>query len=179
MNNTHLFSSLAEKYKYRPGYPPQLLSILRDNHGLKQQHVIADIGSGTGLFAKLFLEAGNTVYCIEPNKEMFEKCVQSLRSYNNFKPLLKTAEHTSLQDNCVNFISIAQALHLFDSKKTREECLRIGKGNVPVILAWNFADLQSEYFRDYRLFLSRHTNYNANQPIEEIENQHLEELDQK
>ena len=34
--------------------------------------VIADIGSGTGLSARLFLVNGNRVYGIEPNREMRE-----------------------------------------------------------------------------------------------------------
>ena len=32
--------------------------------------MIADIGSGTGLSAEMFLKNGNTVFGVEPNREM-------------------------------------------------------------------------------------------------------------
>ena len=59
---TERFSDrVADYVRYRPGYPPELLECLRRNCGLKPQWVVADVGSGTGLLAKIFLENGNRV----------------------------------------------------------------------------------------------------------------------
>jgi len=56
------FSNRVENYaKYRPGYPPEMLEFFRSDLGLTRDSVLADIGSGTGLSAKPFLENGNVV----------------------------------------------------------------------------------------------------------------------
>jgi len=40
--------------RYRPGYPSELLGALRKECDLRSDHVIADIGSGTGFLSELF-----------------------------------------------------------------------------------------------------------------------------
>ena len=52
---------VADYVRYRPGYPPALLNLLRAECGLRPGHVIADIGSGTGKLSELFLANGNAV----------------------------------------------------------------------------------------------------------------------
>ena len=65
------FSSRVEDYvRYRPGYPREVLDVLRDGCGLTAESVVVDVGSGTGLLAQLFLENGNVVYGVEPNAAM-------------------------------------------------------------------------------------------------------------
>ncbi|HUM71766.1 MAG TPA: class I SAM-dependent methyltransferase, partial [Chloroflexota bacterium] len=57
---TKRFSNRVEHYvKYRPGYPTAVLASMRDEWGLTETAVIADIGSGTGLLTRLFLDNGN------------------------------------------------------------------------------------------------------------------------
>jgi len=47
---TTRFSSRVDNYiKHRPGYPPGLLAILAEHHGLTPASTIADLGSGTGI----------------------------------------------------------------------------------------------------------------------------------
>ncbi len=50
---------VADYVRYRPGYPAAVLDLLRAECGLRPGHVIADIGSGTGLLSELFLKNGN------------------------------------------------------------------------------------------------------------------------
>ena len=70
---TDRFSDRVENYvKYRPGYPPGVLALMREEMALTPSSVVADIGSGTGLLARLFLENGCAVYGVEPNREMRE-----------------------------------------------------------------------------------------------------------
>ena len=74
------FSRRVENYiKYRPGYPPAILDLLRRECQLTTQAVIADIGSGTGLLTKLFLNHGNRVFGIEPEPEMRAAAIYLLR----------------------------------------------------------------------------------------------------
>jgi predicted RNA methylase len=58
-------SRVADYVRYRPSYPPELVPWIADGCGLTPQYVIADIGSGTGLFAAVFLRFGCRVYGVE------------------------------------------------------------------------------------------------------------------
>ena len=77
------FSNRVENYvKYRPGYPKEVLQTFRAEMNLTEDSVIADIGSGTGISAKVFLENGNEVYGIEPNAAMREAAENFLRRFS-------------------------------------------------------------------------------------------------
>ena len=55
MDYKQRFSDRVENYiKYRPGYPDEIIPTLQLEIGLMADDIIADIGSGTGLSAKLF-----------------------------------------------------------------------------------------------------------------------------
>ncbi len=70
---TQRFSSRVTNYvKYRPSYPAAIIDLLTAECGLSTDSIVADVGSGTGLLAELFLKAGNRVLGIEPNREMRE-----------------------------------------------------------------------------------------------------------
>src|ERR1035437_4108212 len=82
-SSTARFSDRGEDYvRYRPGYSPEVLDLLRAECGLQPSHIVADIASGTGMFTRLLLENGNSVFAVEPNTEMREMGVRQLESYN-------------------------------------------------------------------------------------------------
>jgi ubiquinone/menaquinone biosynthesis C-methylase UbiE len=57
MDSRQRFSSRVDNYiKYRPGYPDEVVATLRETCGLQPAMSIADVGSGTGLLARMFLE---------------------------------------------------------------------------------------------------------------------------
>lgn len=151
------FSNRAADYaRYRPGYPREALDVLRTWCGLKPEHVIADIGSGTGLLTKLFLENGNHVFGVEPNAEMRAAGEEFLRSHKNFTSIAGSAEATSLPDDSVDFVAAAQAFHWFDLEPTRREFQRILKPHGRVIIVWNERLLDTTPFlRDYEALLHR------------------------
>lgn len=135
---TERFSSRVENYiKYRPGYPQGVVNLLEEECGLTQQSVIADIGSGPGNLSKLFLENGNAVYCVEPNREMREAGERLLGSYQNFKSITGTAEATTLADGSIDFVTAGQAFHWFDRKLARAEFMRILKPGGWTVIIWN------------------------------------------
>jgi SAM-dependent methyltransferase len=138
VDSTTRFSSRVVNYvRYRPGYPPEVLETLQTECALTSRSVIADAGSGTGLLAKLFLENGNRVYGVEPNKEMREAGENILRDFPNFASVAATAEATTLPPHSVDFITAGQAAHWFDAKKARLEFVRILKPGGWVVLVWN------------------------------------------
>ncbi len=137
-NSTQRFSSRVDNYvKYRPGYPLAILDFLRTECGLTPDSVIADIGSGTGLLARLFLDSGNRVLGVEPNREMREAGERLLAHYPNFTSIAATAEETTLPDHCVDFVTAGQAFHWFDPVKAPIEFLRILRPRGCVGLIWN------------------------------------------
>ncbi|MCA1624801.1 MAG: class I SAM-dependent methyltransferase [Acidobacteria bacterium] len=149
------FSNRVENYvKYRPDYPKEVLDLFRKEMNLQTSSVVADIGTGTGISAKLFLENGNTVFGIEPNAAMRVAAENYLQDFPNFKNVKGTAEETSLENKTVDFIVAAQAFHWFDKEKTREEFKRILKDKGFVVLMWNERQLDStEFLRGYECLL--------------------------
>src|SRR6516162_11297945 len=93
---------VADYTRYRPSYPPALLDLLAKECALRPDHVIADIGSGTGLLSKLFLDHGNRVNGVEPNAEMRAGGEEFLRVYANFTSVDGAAEATTLADRAVD-----------------------------------------------------------------------------
>jgi SAM-dependent methyltransferase len=144
LNPTLRFSNRVENYrKYRPGYPSEIIPLLKSECGLTSTSIIADLGSGTGLFAEQFLKNGNTVFGVEPNAEMRNAGEQTLNSYPNFKSVDGTAECTTLPDTAVDFVVAGQAFHWFDRGKARPEFNRILKPLGWVVLAWNGYRMES------------------------------------
>lgn len=146
---TKRFSKRVENYmKYRPMYPAAVLDCLRDECGLIETAVLADIGSGTGILTKLFLENGHLVYGVEPNQEMRQAAEKFLDSYPNFRSVNGTAEFTTLPTHSIDLITAGQAFHWFNVQKARQEFLRILKPDGYVALVWNERKSQTGGFME-------------------------------
>lgn len=134
----HRFSRRVDNYiKYRPRYVRAVLDVLRADCALTPAHIIADIGSGTGLLSELFLQNGNAVFGVEPDSEMRAGGDYYLRAYPNFTSIAATAEATTLASNSVHFVTAGQAFHYFDGDKARREFARILKPHGWIVLTWN------------------------------------------
>ena len=156
------FSNRAQHYaKYRPGYPAELLAILKVECGLTADSSIADVGSGTGILSEMFLKNGNTVFAVEPNAPMRLFAERDLREFAGFVSVDATAEATTLDPGSVDFITAGQAFHWFDQEKTKQEFKRILKPQGWVVLIWNERRIDSSPFlRDYENLLLRYgTDY--------------------
>ena len=161
MNETiERFSNRAENYvKYRPDYPAEVLQLFRDEMNLDASSVIADIGSGTGISSKLFLENGNEVYGVEPNEAMRSAAEEFLAGFPKFLSTDGTAENTNLPENSIDFVIAAQAFHWFDQEKTHAEFRRILKPGGCIALIWNERQLDTtEFLREYENFLLKFAN---------------------
>jgi SAM-dependent methyltransferase len=126
LDSTQRFSNrVADYLRYRPDYPPALIAWLRDEHGVDASWLVADIGAGTGISAKMFLDAGHRVVAVEPNAPMRAAAQDWLGANANFSAVDGTAEATTLADHRVDLISCAQAFHWFDRVAVRHEWARI------------------------------------------------------
>ena len=152
MDPTERFSDRVENYaKFRPNYPDALIRFVQER--LPLSAVIADIGSGTGILSDQLLEAGYTVFGIEPNHPMRLEAERRLGSHARFHSVIGTAEATTLGPGSVNAITCAQSFHWFDRKRSREEFGRILRQPKLVMLIWNertTGDLTEEYDRILR-----------------------------
>jgi ubiquinone/menaquinone biosynthesis C-methylase UbiE len=157
MKTVERFSNRVENYvKYRPTYPAQVLDLFRDRMNLQNDSTIADIGSGTGISSKLFLENDNEVFGVEPNQAMREAAESFLQDFPNFKSIDGMAENTNLENESVDLIVAAQAFHWFDRVNTRKEFKRILRDKGFIALMWNERQLDSTAFlRDYERLLIR------------------------
>jgi SAM-dependent methyltransferase len=148
-DSTRRFSDRVEYYiRARPGYPSTLIKFCQDNLRLQSSHQIADIGSGTGILTKLFLQNGNPVFAVEPNPEMRSAAEQSLSEFPGFTSIDGTAENTGLETAGVDFIVAGQAFHWFDRVACRKEFARILRPGGWVVLVWNDRKVETDSFSE-------------------------------
>lgn len=149
MDVTKRFTGKADFYsKFRPGYPEDfILYLIHENH-LSVDKVIADIGSGTGKLSVQLLEKGLRVIGVEPNDDMRLVAEESLKSFSTFTSQKGSAEHTGLDSESVDLITVAQAFHWFDAEKFKEECKRILKPDGKVALVWNSREMSNDLIKE-------------------------------
>jgi SAM-dependent methyltransferase len=141
------FSDRVDDYvRYRPGYPKEVIRLLRAKGGLSETSVVADVGAGTGIFTKLLLETGAAVVAVEPNDAMREAAEDQFHGCGNFRSVKGSAEATGLPDGSVSLITCAQAFHWFKPVETRGEFLRILTGGGCCAMIWNTAILDASEF---------------------------------
>lgn len=151
------FSNRAADYaKYRPSYPAAVLDLLREKCRFHEGSMVADVGSGTGLLAELFLKNGNRVLGVEPNAEMRRAGEAYLESRAGFASVNGSAEATTLPDCSVDFVTVGQAFHWFDPAAARREFARILKPGGWVVILWNDRRMEEKQLtREYEELLER------------------------
>jgi SAM-dependent methyltransferase len=138
MRPTERFSSRAEDYaRYRPGYPPPAIDLLRECCGLAPQACVADVGSGTGLLTQSLLASGAQVFAVEPNDSMRAAAEKQLAGEAGFHSIKGSAEATTLPSLSIDLWVAGQAFHWFDVAAARREALRILRPSGHAALLWN------------------------------------------
>jgi SAM-dependent methyltransferase len=126
VENTERFTGrVAEYERYRLRYPGAVIEILKTRCGLEREHLVADIGAGTGMLAELFLDHGNAVVAVEPNDEMRGACERLASVWPGLTVKNATAETTGLESASVDFVAVGRAWHWFDREKAVAEFRRI------------------------------------------------------
>ena len=164
---------VADYVRYRPDYPPALLAWLQREFGISPDWTVADVGAGTGISSKLFLDAGYRVTAIEPNAAMRAAAVEWLGGDPRFQTVDGRADATGLPDASMDLIVVAQAFHWFDPDATRSEFRRILRAGGLAAIFWNsrkpagttflegYEALLRRYGTDYTMVAERHADDDA------------------
>jgi ubiquinone/menaquinone biosynthesis C-methylase UbiE len=157
METPSLFRDKAADYaKYRADYPDVVIRSALESVAIKEDDVVADLGAGTGLLSRWFLERGNRVLAVEPERGMREVAEVSLRGFGDRHTSVEgTAERTTLPDASVTLIVVGNAFHYFDPIAARAEVARILRpGGRVLILGHDSAAEPNEFMRAYLDFIA-------------------------
>lgn len=164
LHSTERFSDrVADYVRYRPDYPTTMLDWLHREHSVTAEWRVADVGAGTGISCKLFLDAGHDVTAVEPNAAMREAAVAWLGGNPHFHAIAGKSDATSLPDANIDLVTVAQAFHWFDPASTRREFARILRPNGLAAIFWNSRRLTGTPFLEgYEALLLRYgTDYTS------------------
>ncbi|HEX2682805.1 MAG TPA: class I SAM-dependent methyltransferase [Ferruginibacter sp.] len=130
------FSSRASVYaQYRPGYPEELFSFIMDF--VKEKELAWDCATGNGQCARSLSKYFTKVFATDISQKQLDNAYQA----PNIEYALEPAEKTSLADNSVNLVTVAQALHWFNFDPFYSEVKRVAKPGA-VIAVWMYSLLQ-------------------------------------
>jgi len=152
MNPSRRFTGLADGYaRHRPSYPAEAIDFLIHRLALSNRSLLVDVGSGTGISARLFAQRGIPVIGIEPNDEMRAKAELEPPAHGCPVPIYQrgTAEATGLSDGCADVVLCAQAFHWFEADRALAEFQRLLKPPGWVVLLWNERDESDTFTREY------------------------------
>lgn len=108
---------------------------------------MADIGSGTGIFAGELMARGFDVFCVEPNHEMRRQAERIFHGNRHFISVPGTAEATTLPDASVDAVTAASALHWFDTDRFAAETRRILRAGGYLFTVANSRDYRDPFTR--------------------------------
>jgi SAM-dependent methyltransferase len=154
---------VADYVRYRPDYPAALPAWLHDELGVAPSWRVADVGAGTGISARLFLDAGHEVMAVEPNAAMRAAAEHWLGDHPRFQAVDGRADATGLPAGSVELVTVAQAFHWFDPDAARIEFRRILRPAGLAAIFWNSRRLAGTAFLEgYEALLQRYgTDYSS------------------
>lgn len=154
------FSGMAENYDWcRPLYPRSLLDWILVTAGITAPAKIVDVGCGTGIATRQFVERGFDVIGIEPNKDMLNYA----RKLGGAAYEGGTATATGLPDASIDMAVIAQAFHWFDVPAAMRELARILRPHGGCAAFWN-KRVSTPLLTEYDEILHRYREHKENIP---------------
>jgi ubiquinone/menaquinone biosynthesis C-methylase UbiE len=127
--NVERFSGYADLYdKYRPQPPAIIPDILSQYLRKPAPGMVVDLGSGTGLFTRVWEGKAIDVIGIEPNSDMrsiAENISMEIGAISSIKYMEGHSAMTNLPDHCADIVCCSQAFHWMEPVATLAEVNRI------------------------------------------------------
>ncbi len=128
MDGKTVYSRKAELYaRYRWNYSPAAIALIFEQAGLFDGSLVVDLGAGTGILTRHFIQQVGRVAAVEPNFAMARQAVRSLPPGTGCIVAAACAEAVPLPSGCADLICAAQAVHWFDPIPARSEIRRVLK----------------------------------------------------
>lgn len=83
--------------------------------GIGKSEVIADIGAGTGYFARRFAPLAERVYAVDIDPEVLK--IATGKAPANLEPVLARADDPKLPDNSIDTVFFCNAFHHIDNRE--------------------------------------------------------------
>lgn len=152
---TRRFTERAEGYaRYRPGYPEGFIDSCVTR--VPPPAAVADIGSGTGILSRPFLERGYPVWAVEPNDAMRRRAETDLSGEENFHSVRGRGESTNLDDHTCRLVCCAQSFHWFANEVAVREISRVTQIGGIVCLVWNRRRTDDPFSSAYHELIERY-----------------------
>ncbi len=146
MSFTERFADRATDYVAgRPSYPAAALAALFVGLGDARDVLVADLGAGTGISARLLAERGAQVLAIEPNQAMRE----AAEPHPHVEWVTGTAESTGLDEASIDLVTAFQAFHWFDHAKALREMVRVLRPGGRAAVIYNERDENDPFTAAY------------------------------
>jgi SAM-dependent methyltransferase len=150
---TDRFTTRAGAYvASRPSYPSAAIDALFEGLGDPAALVVADIGAGTGISARLVAARGPRVLAIEPNAAMRGAASDDPR----VEWIAATAERTTLADASVDVAAAFQSWHWLDHSPATAEARRIVRPGGYLAILYNERDERDPLTAGYGEIVRRH-----------------------
>ncbi|MBI5305459.1 MAG: class I SAM-dependent methyltransferase [Chloroflexi bacterium] len=153
--NVERFNGFADTYdKYRPQPPAILLDILTQLAQVERPRLVVDLGSGTGLSTRVWVDRAEQIIGVEPSDDMRRQSKARATGLANVRFQRGYSHETGLPDACAEIATASQSLHWMDPPTTFTEIARILRpGGVfaaydadwPPTLNWKAEKLYDEF----------------------------------
>ena len=108
---TAIFSNKADLYdKYRWNYAPAAIQLIVNHSAIDSESIMADIGAGTGILTRNFLDVAGSVFAVEPNEAMRKKSENQNSGHPAFVSIDGRAGSTGLDSSAMDLVVVGQAL---------------------------------------------------------------------
>jgi SAM-dependent methyltransferase len=129
------FAAVADAYERgRPGYPDELVDLLRGRLGVGPGTRTLDVGAGTGKLTRTLLATGADVLAAEPLADMRRVLADVLPAD---QILDATAEDLPLPAGSLDVVAAGDAFHWFDGTRALDELARVLRPGGELVMVWH------------------------------------------